>query len=326
MPENWDRAVGHFRQSLPSGISDWIILAEAGAHGAIIGSLRDELSVAEVVVLGQDPPERLTSAAAQYARQVSTGLLDFALAGADVRYGGQYQPGLAMLSEWPARRCRLCVDVWDENFAELFAEPPGDVTERCAAMAAKLRGKGRLTYTGRGNGQLEFDCSASEWIIYSAAEDYDYTLPSGEIACLPGSVDGRADVDGWLVGTIPFGPKYGHIATGDLALSFRAGQITAVHGGRQDLCADVERVLDRDPGLRAVGELGLGQSLAVRAARDLHPRGCMWHEKILGLHLGLGAELPETSDIRDRVTGHHVDVVFAAGSLSDGDGETLLTW
>jgi len=326
MPEKWDQAVEHFGQCLPSGISDWIILAEAGAHAAIIRSLRDQLSIAEVVVLGEEPPQRLASVAAQYARQGNTGFLDFALAGADVRYDGQYVAALAMFSAWPARRCRLCLDVWDENFAELFAEPPGEVTDRCTDMAAKLRGKDRLTYTATGNGQLDFDCSAAGWVIYSAAEDYDYTLPSGEVACLPGSVDGRADIDGWLVGTIPFGPKYGHIARGDLALSFRAGQITAVHGSRPDLRADVERVLDREPGLRTVGELGLGQSLAVRAARDLHPRGCLWHEKNLGLHLGLGAELPQTRDIRNRVTGHHIDIVFSGGSLSDDHGQTLLAW
>jgi leucyl aminopeptidase (aminopeptidase T) len=323
----WQRAAEHFRQSLPEGVTEWIVLAESGAHANVIAALKAQMTIAEVVTLGEDPPELLVAVAARYARQQHAGLLDFALANAEVRYDGRYLAGLRQFATWPAKRCRLCIDVWDLNFASLFAEPPGDVTRRCQAMAARLRGKDRLTYRAQaGKSQLDFACAASEWVVYSAAEDYDTTLPSGEVACLPQSVDGDAELDGWIVGTIPFGPKYGRIGNGDLGISFRHGEVVALHGGHHELRADLERILDRDPGLRSVGELGIGQSLAVRASQDLHQRGCLWHEKITGLHLGLGAELAQTSAIEDRRTGHHVDLVFAHGTLTAGPDDVLLDW
>jgi hypothetical protein len=321
----WDQATGHFCQVLPPGVSQWIIVAEAGTHDRICASLRERISVVDTVILGDAQPGHLLSLAERHAPDDAVGYLDFAFAGADVRFGGQYLAGLSRLGSWPANRCRLCVDVWDGAFAELFAEQPAVLHRRCADMAARLRDASRLAYTAPGS-QLEFDCSGAEWVIYSGAEDYDYTLPTGEVACLPDAVDGRADIDGWIVGTIPFGVKYGHIQPGDLALSFLGGQIAAVHGNRPELCADIEAVLEAEPGLRSVGELGVGQSLAVRAARDLHPRGCLWHEKNFGLHIGLGAELAETGDIDGRVTGHHIDIVFAAGALSGEREPALLTW
>jgi leucyl aminopeptidase (aminopeptidase T) len=327
MLDAWQQATEHFSQSLPPGVTEWIVLAEAGAHSIVIGSLRDRLTIAEVVTLGEDSPERLAAVAAQYAGQQHVGLLDFALANAEVRFDGKYLTALNGFSAWPTRRCRLCIDVWDLNFAQLFAEPPGDVTRRCLHMAAKLRGRELVTYTApTPDSQLRFACDTAEWIVYSAAESYDNTLPSGEVACLPRSVDGDVQIDGWIVGTIPLGPKYGRISSGDLGLSFRDGEIVSVYGGRKDLRRDIERILDIEPGLRAVGELGIGQSLAVRAAQDLHQRGCLWHEKILGLHIGLGAELAQTTAIEYRVTGHHVDLVFAHGALTAGSGEPILDW
>jgi leucyl aminopeptidase (aminopeptidase T) len=326
-PDAWHKAAGHFRQSLPPDVSEWIILAESGAHANVIAALRAQITIAEVLTLGEDPPGLLTTAAARYARQQHVGLLDFVLADAEVRYGRRYLAALRQFGTWPARRCRLCIDVWDLNFAALFAEPPGDLTRRCHAMAARLCGKDRLTYRSQtGERQLELACDTAGWFVYSAAQDYDTTLPTGEVACLPRSVDGDAEVDGWIVGTIPLGPKYGRIGKGDLGISFRRGEVVAIHGRRHDLRADFERILDRDPCLRAVGELGIGQSITVRASQDLHQRGCLWHEKILGLHLGLGAELAQTSPVEDRRTGNHIDLVFAHGMLTADPGDVLLDW
>jgi len=326
MRDAWDQALENFTQYLPSGIGGWVVVIEAGAHDALIALLRRRLPIVEVVVLGQTSPEQLLRIAAEYASDDNVGLLEFALAGAGMRYSEQYRSGLAKFAGWSVGRCRLCPDVWDANFAELFAEAPADVGQRCRDLEARLRGVSTLSYTAAGNTGLEFSCPAAEWVIYSGTEYYDYTLPSGEIACLPQSVDGRAEVTGWIIGTIPFGPKYGRIPAGSLGLTFRAGQITSVHGQQPDLCADIEMVLAADPGLRSVAELGIGQSRAVRAARDLHPRGCIWHEKHFGLHLGLGAELAETKDVTERVTGQHIDIVFDAGTLSDNAGAALLTW
>lgn len=327
MPDTWLRATDQFRQSLPPDVTEWIVLAESGAHTNLVAALRDQLSITEVVTLGDDPPELVAAVAAQFASRRHVGLLDFALANAEVRYDGKYLGALHGFTTWPARRCRLCIDVWDLNFPRLFTEPPGDVTRRCLNMAAKLRGRDLLIYQGRAPlSGLELACDTAEWVVYSGAEDYDITLPSGEVACLPRSVDGDVTVDGWIVGTIPLGPKYGRIGGDDLGLSFRHGEITAVYGDRADLRADIELILDREPALRFVGELGIGQSRAVRDSQDLHQRGCLWHEKLLGMHLGLGAELAETSAIEDRRTGHHIDIVFAGGTLTDDTGDPILDW
>jgi hypothetical protein len=56
--------------------------------------------------------------------------------------------------------------------------------------------------------------------------------------------------------------------------------------------------------------------------------GYRWHERHFGLHLGLGAELPEflAAGAR-RTTGHHLDLVLRRGLLrSSLQGETLLEW
>ena len=98
---------------------------------------------------------------------------------------------------------------------------------------------------------------------------------------------------------------------------FQSGHVVKVSGERSDLCRDFEMAMELVPGLDHVGEVGLGQSVAVRAARDIHERGCIWREKQLGVHLGLGAELAEAFDAADRITGHHVDLVLATGSLVD---------
>ena len=77
--------------------------------------------------------------------------------------------------------------------------------------------------------------------------------------------------------------------------------------------------------LRSLSEVGIGQSRAVSRAARLCPAGLLWHERHRGLHLGLGAELPETFDPKLRTTGHHLDVVLATGSLRRGT-HLMMRW
>lgn len=324
--EEWKHAVDKFLEYLPGAIESWIVLANAGLHNDILRSLQHRLHIEETLILGQVSQARVRSAATAYSYRNDVGLLDFLLAGAHHHYSGRYADAVGRFSAWPAHRVRLCLDVWDANFAALFAEGPSDITPRCQALAAQLADKIHLTYRGRNASNLGLDCSGAAWTVYTGVQDYDYNLPTGEVACLPRSVEGQVDVQGWIVGTVPLGLKYGRIRDGDLTLTFSSGVVTSVSGGRRELCGDMERLVDEVPGLNKVGELGFGQSFAVEAARDLHSAAYLWHEKHFGMHLGLGAELAETFDVGDRVTGHHVDIVLAEGAVLDDRGGALLTW
>jgi leucyl aminopeptidase (aminopeptidase T) len=314
---------------LPGGVSNWIVVIEAEAHEKLAGSLLPLLEVQEVLVLGVTSPERVASVASRWMDQADVGLMCFVLAGIEVRYEMDYRSALKLYAAWPTSHVRLCLDVSDDNFAQIFSEHPEEVRRRSHGIAAKVMGESGLHYRPRDPTELDgldFDCEGSTWVTYSGFEEYDYCLPSGEVACLPRSVDGRVRVDGWLVGTIPFGMKYGRIRGRDLLLDFRRGEIVAVSGGNATLCADVEMTLDRIAGLRSVGELGIGLSLAVRNAANISAVGCFGHERHLGIHLGLGAELAENSQVQDRVTGHHIDIVLASGLLFGQMRNLVLNW
>jgi hypothetical protein len=326
---SWGQAVEHFLHYLPGEVSSWVVLIEMGAHEKLAGSLLPLLEVKEVLVLGVTPPGRVASMASQWVDQAGVGLLCFALAGVEARYETDYRSALQPYAAWPTSRVRLCLDVWDDNFAQIFSEHPEDVRQRCQGVAAEVTGESGLYYRPsdpKGSNRLGFDCEGSNWIVYSGIEEYDYCLPSGEVACMPRSVDGRVLVDGWLVGTIPFGLKYGRIHGRDLLLDFRRGEVVAVCGENAALCTDVEMALNRIAGLRSVAELGIGLSLAVRDTAGMPAVGCFWHERHLGIHLGLGAELAESSQVEDRVTGHHIDVILANGSLFSQTGDMILSW
>jgi hypothetical protein len=49
-----------------------------------------------------------------------------------------------------------------------------------------------------------FNVARTDEKLHSGLEQDDYVLPSGEIECVPESVDGIVEVNGWIVGTILF--------------------------------------------------------------------------------------------------------------------------
>lgn len=258
------------------------------------------------------------------------GLLEFIMHYGALEYGDE-DPARALdsFTAWPPNRARICFDVSDLNFCDLFSESPREVTERCSRLRDRLSESDILTY-GPGEGaaaELLVKCEGSRWVVYSGFEDFDYILPSGEVTCLPGSVDGVLDVGGWIVGTMPFGLKYGRIEQGDLKLQFERRRVVRIDGRNRRLCADLEAALSRMPGLQMVSEAGVGQSKAVTKAAASHRVGYHWHERHFGLHLGLGAELTETQEEDvERATGHHLDIVLASGCLRDSGPAEVLRW
>lgn len=319
----WASAIRNLVDCLPAGIAHWVLVCDRGYQLALARSLKDALPVAESILLGSDPPRRVRSIAEQYRDDPEAGLLELlCFDGERLRWGRNYQNAMMPFAEWPSERVRLCFDVTDHNFRELFSEAPRRVQARGQRLRRRLRDEPRLSLTA-GKSRATLRCKPDGWELHSGLERDDYILPSGELECVPESVDGTVEVNGWIVGTILFGVKYGRIGPAQLALKLRRGEVVEITGNHRPLCGELETALNALPGLRRVAELGIGQSKAVAHAARQEPVGCLWHERHFGVHLGLGASLHEAPG---RETQHHLDVVLATGSLTGAAGRGILRW
>lgn len=325
---NWDCALDNFLGYLPNTVSRWIVLLEQPAHQQIAKLLIPRLELSELFVLGETDPIRILEAGRKYASSEEVGVIEFIIKDGTSRYRGlDYYDGLMEFSYWPCHRVKLCLDIWDDNFSLLFAETPHALKERCYGMCEKLKGESLLECDNGDftHAPVQLDCTGSAWTTYTGFETFDYTLPTGETACLPRNVNGVIDLEGWIVGTIPFGLKYGQIHRGDLVIHIKERQVQNVTGNNHRLCADFEAAMLKLPGLQFITEVGVGQSLAITQAARAQNAGCLWHERYFGVHLGLGAELPETFDADQRITSHHLDLVLATGRLKGKDG-VMVKW
>lgn len=314
-------ALTNFLRLLPP-MERWVVAYEPDHHAALARAVLPRLEVAAAIELGYDSPDRVRAIAQELRADPACGFLEFVVVDGDRTHRGlDYRDALMHFGRWDTGRVKLCFDVTDASFDELFSEDPLVVRERCRALRDELASAAQLEYRA-GDSRLVLGCG--EWRAHSGLESDDYVLPSGEVECVPRGADGELTVEGWLVGTIPFGMKYGRIVRGDLRLTMERGLVTAVRGDHRALCAELETTLEALPGLRHVVELGIGQSLGVARAASLHEVGCLWHERHFGLHLGLGAALIETPG-EVKKSHHHLDIILATGSLS-ADGKPLLEW
>jgi len=319
----WASAIRNLVDCLPRGIARWVLVCDRGYQLALARSLQDVLPIAESILLGSDTPRRVRSIAGCYRDDAEVGLLEFlCFDGERLRWGRNYQNAMMPFAEWPPERVRLCFDVTDRNFGELFSEAPRRVKRRGQMLRRRLLGEERLDLTA-GKSGATLRCRTDGWEVHSGLEQDDYILQSGEIECVPESVDGTVEVNGWIVGTILFGMKYGRIGPAQLQLTFRRGEVVGVAGKDRPLCNELETAFATLPGLRRVAELGIGQSKAVARAALQEQVGCLWHERHFGVHLGLGAGLHEAPG---RVTQHHLDIVLATGSLAGERGGAILSW
>ena len=319
----WTTAIRNLVDCLPAGIARWVLVCDRGYQIALARSLEDVLPIAESILLGSDTLRRVRSIAQRYLDDPEVGLLEFlCFDGERLRWGRNYQNALMPFAEWPPERVRLCFDVTDRNFRELFSEAPRRVRTRGQMLRRRLLGQERLALTA-GKSRATLRCRTDGWELHSGFEQDDYILPSGEIECVPESVDGTVEVNGWIVGTILFGMKYGRIGPAQLELKFRRGEVVGIGGKHRSLSKELETVFTMLPGLRRVAELGIGQSKAVARAAHKEQVGCLWHERHFGVHLGLGAGLHEAPG---RVTQHHLDIVLATGSLAGETGRAILSW
>ena len=319
----WATAIKNFVDCLPAGVARWVLVCDRGYQRALARSLDDVLPIAESIVLGSDTPRRVRSIAERYVDDPEVGPLEFLCFDGDrLRWGRNYRKATMPFAAWPPERVRLCFDVTDRNFGELFSEAPRQVKRRGQTLRRRLLGQEHLALTA-GNGHAMLRCRPDGWEVHSGLELDDYVLPSGEIECVPESVDGTVEVNGWVVGTILFGMKYGRIGPAQLELKFRRGEVVNIEGKHRSLCHELATAFTMLPGLRRVSELGIGQSKAVARAAHDEQVGCLWHERHFGVHLGLGAGLHEPPG---RVTQHHIDLVLATGSLAGETGRAILRW
>lgn len=329
---DWDKSFRNFLGYLPEELDHWIVVYEGSFHNGLVSQLKSRLRSAEFFDLEKEADTTIRNVAHANRENDNVGFLEFVIRYPASVYGG-HSPGAEGLDAfilWPQMRVRLCFDVTDNNFNELFSETPEDVSERCARLRDRIATSKTLIYRNgdERDNQLRIDCSNSTWIAYTGfGQTFDYVLPSGEVASMPHSVDGRLEVEGWIIGTIPFGVKYGRIRKGDLELRFENRRIVGIDGMNRNLCSDLEGALSSAPRLQMVSETGIGQSLAVSRAAANHKVGYSWHERHFGLHLGLGAELPKEDDSNAPKTGgHHLDIVLSKGTLNGSTGQELLKW
>jgi hypothetical protein len=324
LTRGWQTAVRNLKEYLPSA-KRWVVAFERPYHSRILRELIPHLGGCELLCLGEDSRIQVAKMGRRYRSDASWGFLEFAVSDGQVTHRGiDYRHALMEYSAWSAERIRLLFDVTDANFCLLFSEAPRVLKRRCQQMQRRLSRSEKLVFSDSGGSLVTLNCGTEGWQAYTGLRPEDYMLPSGEVACEPRSVDGELNVEGWIVGTIPFGTKYGKINRGDLKISFRGGEIVSVTGKQRSLCRDLEMVLERIPGMRHVAEVGVGQSKGVSRAAKNHEVACLWHERHFGLHLGLGATLSDAPG--KRKTPHHLDLVLRRGRLADERGDVIIEW
>jgi leucyl aminopeptidase (aminopeptidase T) len=314
---------------LPPKIGHWGLLYDRRVHQAIVRGLVARVADLTVLDLHRDP-ETVSAFAREHRDDPQVGTMAFMAnqPSFDLSYSQAHNDALGEFSQWHASKMKVCFEVWDGNFESLFAERADTVQARCRDMLARVRLQRRLSYAATADApdDLDIDCRGVTWITETGFEDYDYILPTGEVVTCPSSLDGSATLHGWLIGTLPFGSKYGQLSPGELVVRFARGRVTEVSGSNRAVCSDFEHALEAFPSLQHVSEAAVGMSRCVAATAPSHTAGHLWHERHLGFHIGLGARLAQTPHPDVPTFGQHLDLVFRHGQLRAADGSELLTW
>jgi hypothetical protein len=319
--DSWSLALDNFRAFLPPSVRHWVLVFERTYHQRLAAELCGALNVVALFDLDTDLPERVATAADAHRGDESYGFIQLATTDA-WELGDADIAALMRFAAWPEQRVRFCFQISDGNFPLLFSEGPDAFGRRGKGLLRRLSREREVRLRSPGDTSATFLCGAPGWTLHDGSDPNDYVLPTGEIECVPADAEGEIEFSGWIVGTLPFGRKYGRIAKGALTLRFAHGRIDRVGGEAGGLIADLSLAFHRIPRLRTVSELGVGLSHGVaRAARDC-AIGCLWHERHYGAHIGIGATLER----HGRATGHHLDFVLANGSIEGAKGGELLRW
>ena len=210
---------------------------------------------------------------------------------------------LEYFDDWDRTRIRLLADVPDFLFDEIFSTSRTDLQRLASRLHAKVRVAEKLVIQGPGT---NLEVRVTEWYANDGKPE-DHILPCGELAGIPTSIEGQVTVDGTMLGTIPFGFKYGRIRQGDLILEFKV-HVVGVSGAHRALVHDLEGIFARLPALRRIGEAAISFNTGIEHLPGI---GYQWEEKYPGFHFGMGAELSENlTTLSERVCNHHLDVIL----------------
>jgi hypothetical protein len=279
-----------------------------GNHGALAQRIMESMEVRCTCLNFLTEPERVKSIAIEHRdRSDSTVCLVYLLDYARLASDGEYRrlvTNLEYFDDWDRTRIRLLADVPDFLFESIFRSSRDDLQRFARMLHDKVRNARQIVVRGRGT---HLEVRVGEWYA-NDGKPHDHILPCGELAGIPASIEGCVTVDGTLLGTIPFGFKYGRIKPGDLILEFRDRHVHAHSGANKELVADFETLFAALPTLRRIGEAAISFNTSIDYLPGI---GFQWEEKFPGFHFGMGAELSENlTTLQERQCDHHIDVIL----------------
>lgn len=321
-------ALANFLHYLPRDVEEWLLFYDSRFTNETARRVSEAIRAREVVDLRRTSPDEISRLDETYFPEKHVGALFFSLFQANEKHSNEYLATfdrLNVFDTWPSSRCRIVDEVTDQTFDALFEATPAALADECWLKLAQCQRSGRALFRGAAQ-SLDIHYEPSSGVAYTGFESYEFNIPSGEIAFHPVAIDGTIAFSGWIIGSIPFGQKHGHISHDQLTITFDGRRITNISGTAAQLIDDLEAVFAGSPGLCEVNEFGIGLNGAASSLARRHKVGLQWMEKCRGLHFGLGAELTEhISDHRLRKTHHHLDLVFDHGELLIND-EIILSW
>lgn len=280
-------------------------LARRGLRGTLLHLEEEAEIVREIGIRHRDDPTAVACLAY---------LLDSGRLVRDSTYRSHIK-NLGVFDFWDVTHLRIIADVPLELFGQAFAQSKTDLIQRADRIMQRLAGVDSIEISTPDGTELIVKVPTDPMPWYPiVGNPRDHVLPAGELAARPASVDGRVDFSGTIVGTIPFGFKYGLISPGELVLDFHDGLLTHMKGTNTSLIRDLEKVINRFPTITRVGEAALSINTGIT---KLLGTGYQWEERYPGFHFGLGAEISENlTNLEERVCPHHLDFVLAAPTIT----------
>lgn len=151
---HWDRSFNHLLTYLPRDLDHWIVVYEGSFHRAIVSQLRSRLKSAEFFDLEEEASQTILDVGNSNRENEHAGFLEFVIRYPASLYDSHCPgaDGLEAFISWPGTRMKICFDVTDNNFCDLFSEPPEEVTERCLLLRNQVAQSDELLYQ---NGALD---------------------------------------------------------------------------------------------------------------------------------------------------------------------------
>ena len=256
-------------------------------------------------------PEKVRDVAVRYRGSKDVAvclvyLLDYARIASDDNYRLLVK-NIGAFDYWDIERIRLLADVPDALFDDFFKQPKSELQEVADRLISKVQNATEILIKEGEDTHLVVSIKRGSWYS-NDGKPSDHILPCGEVSTRPIKVDGVVVFEGTILGTIPFGFKYGKIRKGDLILEFKDGEVFSLSGNNRSLVEDIQKIFSKLPAIKKVGETSISFNTSIQQLAGL---GYQWEERYPGFHFGLGAELTENlTSLSERECDHHIDFVL----------------